>query len=225
MPVRKTLERWGLLKPDSPQTAVHEELAIRVRKIAVRSRTPVQAIVSHLHNEPADLIVLGTEGGKATARLTDRSDAEAIARWSRTMTLFVSPLARRGVVSPGDGSGNLTNILVPVDSAPDCEMALTFATRAAEMLGDPPVTITLLHVGETLPAMPPLAKGDDWVWRTEVLGVEPVEKILAAARRHRADLIVMATAGREGVLDALRGSTTERVVRGADCPVLAVPAR
>ena len=46
--------------------------------------------------------------------------------------------------------------------------------------------------------------------------------ILDAAQN--ADLIIMATEGRQGVLDAMRGSVTERVVRGADCPVLAVPA-
>jgi nucleotide-binding universal stress UspA family protein len=39
-----------------------------------------------------------------------------------------------------------------------------------------------------------------------------------------ADLIVMATEGRHGVVDAMRGSVTERVIRGAPCPVLAVPA-
>ena len=39
-----------------------------------------------------------------------------------------------------------------------------------------------------------------------------------------ADLIVMATEGHQGFLDAIRGSTTERVLRQAPCPVLAVPA-
>jgi nucleotide-binding universal stress UspA family protein len=39
------------------------------------------------------------------------------------------------------------------------------------------------------------------------------------------DLIIMATEGRRGIVDALRGSVTDRVVRGAPCPVLAVPAR
>jgi nucleotide-binding universal stress UspA family protein len=34
----------------------------------------------------------------------------------------------------------------------------------------------------------------------------------------------MATEGRQGFVDAVRGSVTERVVRGAPCPVLAVPA-
>ena len=46
--------------------------------------------------------------------------------------------------------------------------------------------------------------------------------ILDVARN--VDLIVMATEGRHGVVDAMRGSVTERVVRDAPCPVLAVPA-
>jgi hypothetical protein len=36
--------------------------------------------------------------------------------------------------------------------------------------------------------------------------------------------VVMATQGHHGFLDALRGSTTERIVRHAACPVLAVSA-
>ena len=39
-----------------------------------------------------------------------------------------------------------------------------------------------------------------------------------------ADLIVMPTAGRAGVFEVLRGGTTERVLRQARCPLLAVPA-
>ena len=50
------------------------------------------------------------------------------------------------------------------------------------------------------------------------------EEILAEAGESSADLIVMATDGRDGVLDAFRGSFTEQVVRRAPCPVLAVPA-
>ena len=38
------------------------------------------------------------------------------------------------------------------------------------------------------------------------------------------DLVGMPTAGHHGVLDALRGSMTERVPRHAPCPVLAVSA-
>jgi nucleotide-binding universal stress UspA family protein len=35
----------------------------------------------------------------------------------------------------------------------------------------------------------------------------------------------MPTRGREGILDALRGSVTEQVLRRAECPLLAVPMR
>jgi hypothetical protein len=38
-----------------------------------------------------------------------------------------------------------------------------------------------------------------------------------------ADLIAMLTAGHEGVVDALRGSTSEQILRHSPCPVLAVP--
>jgi nucleotide-binding universal stress UspA family protein len=33
----------------------------------------------------------------------------------------------------------------------------------------------------------------------------------------------MTTTGRDGILDRLRGTMTEQVVRAANCPVLAIP--
>jgi nucleotide-binding universal stress UspA family protein len=51
-----------------------------------------------------------------------------------------------------------------------------------------------------------------------------VQSIVDAAIEFDADVIAMPTAGHHGVLDALRGSTTERVIRHAPCPVLALPA-
>ena len=45
------------------------------------------------------------------------------------------------------------------------------------------------------------------------------------AQEISADLIVMATEERKGVLGTLRGSVTEKVLRRSPCPVLAVPAR
>jgi nucleotide-binding universal stress UspA family protein len=49
-----------------------------------------------------------------------------------------------------------------------------------------------------------------------------VEAIVEAAIELDVDLIGMPTAGHHGVLDALRGSTTERVIRHAPCPVFAL---
>jgi nucleotide-binding universal stress UspA family protein len=48
----------------------------------------------------------------------------------------------------------------------------------------------------------------------------PVDAILATARALPADLIAMGTHGLTGVMHALLGSTAERIVRLAPCPVL-----
>ena len=51
-----------------------------------------------------------------------------------------------------------------------------------------------------------------------------MDQILEEEAHWRPDLMLLATQGHIDFLDALRGSTTERVLR-AHCPVLAVPAR
>jgi nucleotide-binding universal stress UspA family protein len=64
-----------------------------------------------------------------------------------------------------------------------------------------------------------------WTWRTVTPEGDVVETIGAVAAEVGADLIVMTTEGHHGFLDALRGSTSERVLRAARCPLLAIPAR
>jgi nucleotide-binding universal stress UspA family protein len=50
----------------------------------------------------------------------------------------------------------------------------------------------------------------------------PSEEVIAAARAEDSDLIVVGTRGKTGLAHVLLGSTAERVVRGAPCPVLTV---
>jgi nucleotide-binding universal stress UspA family protein len=152
------------------------------------------------------------------------SVAEAISRSTRTMTLFVPAEAERSVISPADGSLTLRNVLVPVDHAPDASAAVEFARRAAEIIGDGDVTITLLYVGaETDFPRVHAENGERWTFARVRREGDPVAEILAAADHVRAELVVMPTAGRTGVFEALSGSTTERVLRRASCPLLAVP--
>jgi nucleotide-binding universal stress UspA family protein len=54
-------------------------------------------------------------------------------------------------------------------------------------------------------------------------GGEPADTILQTAAELRADLIVMTTDGPDGFLDGLRGTTSERVLRKALCPVANLP--
>ena len=55
-----------------------------------------------------------------------------------------------------------------------------------------------------------------------VLTGTPHREIVGFAEEQGADLIVMATHGRGFIAHALMGSTTERVIRHAPCPVMAV---
>ena len=64
---------------------------------------------------------------------------------------------------------------------------------------------------------------DDWTWTTRVTERHVVEEILRAADAESADLLVLTTSGKHGFLDALRGTTTEHIVRSIHCQVLAVP--
>jgi nucleotide-binding universal stress UspA family protein len=82
--------------------------------------------------------------------------------------------------------------------------------------------VHLLHVGTRAPAVQRTSPSAIPV-NVDVRQGDVVETILQTAAEIDADLIAMPTAGHHGILDALRGSTTERVLRHAPCPVLAMP--
>ncbi len=221
--VRETLERWALLAPGSDRAAVFRELSVSVEKIVTEEDDPVRAIADFVRDEETDLLVLATEGREGLPRWLRPSKAERAAARTKAMTLFV-PQDAKGFVSLEDGTISLKRILVPFASQPNANAALIRAARAAEALGDRPVALHLLHVGDG--DAPEAAVPDTDVWRVEaqVRQGEPVREIVAAARELDADLLVMATEGRHGLLDALRGSVTQRVLREAPCPLLAVPS-
>lgn len=56
-----------------------------------------------------------------------------------------------------------------------------------------------------------------------ILVGEPYKEILKSAKGSGMDLVVMGTFGRTRVDRLLFGSTTERVMRRAECPVLVIP--
>ena len=223
--VRKTLERWKLLEPNSAQEDVFEKLGVSVKKLMIESRFPALAVARHLEHEAADMLVVATAGREGLARWLRGSVAEAMGRRSRTMTLFVPEDAQRDLVALADGNLTLENVLIPVDRVPDPTAAVEMARRAAAVMSDEAATITLLHVGDEQGLASVRAQdGPQWTFARLLRDGDPVEEIVSAAERLRADLIVMPTEGRQGVFDALRGSTTERVLRRVRCPLLAVPA-
>jgi nucleotide-binding universal stress UspA family protein len=221
--VRRTLECWEMLPPNNPKDAIFS-LGLDVQKIAVPHSDPVKGILHYLGKHPHDLIVLATHQHDGFERWRHKQVAEPVARNSGEMTLFI-PHGVEGFVSVENGTVSLRNILIPVDYSPDPQMAIDGAVSFAYAFECHEMAFTLLHVGEE-DRFPNVItpQREMWRWRN-IYGQGNVEQqILEAANENRADLIVMATQGHHGFLDALRGSTTERIVRNSKCPVLAVPA-
>ncbi len=136
-------------------------------------------------------------------------------------------------------------ILVPIDFSATANKALVYAIKMADQFGS---KIILLHVVEPIAspdvAYHPLmletdkskrvAKGRlDGLCRTAKIPAQmldrtlvrygsPFSEITSAARTLKVDLIILTTHGYTGLKHVFMGSTAERVVRHAPCPVLTV---
>lgn len=125
---------------------------------------------------------------------------------------------------------------------------MSYAISLASQFG---ATLTLLHVVEPFPtpdfAYYPLALDGDqvirrakerlerlavkvdedpkWIGRILVRIGVPYREIADVARKLKFDLIVISTHGYTGLAHVFMGSTAERVVRHAQCPVLVVRGR
>ncbi len=143
----------------------------------------------------------------------------------------------------------LQRILVPVDFSACSKKALQYAAAFAEQFK---ARLLVLHVVELYPidyvfgvttdtveskrllqrAEAELARvrrqypnRRRWSIQTSVRLGKPYQEIVKAAREHRAQLVIMGTHGYTGFLHFQLGSTAERVVRAAPCPVLVVRAQ
>lgn len=219
--VRSTLARWGVL-PDGVGPEEVAKVGLLVRKVLTPGSDPLQSMLRHFHRFPPDLIVLATHQREGLDRWLHKATAEPLARKSGAMTLFV-PREGRGFVNLANGAVSLRRILIPIDYDPDPQTAIDKASLLARGLNCTAGEFRLLHVGkgEKMPIVDlPRAA---WSYKSIVTQGNVVDEILKAEKEWQADLVVLMTQGHLDFLDALRGSTTERVLRGADCPVLAIP--
>jgi nucleotide-binding universal stress UspA family protein len=221
--VRETLARWGVL-PDGRSRADVRECGIDVRKVVARQGDPVKGVLHYLDGHHVDLIVLATHQHEGRMSWLRQSVSEPIARHAALMTLFI-PEGNAGFVSAADGSVSLKKILIPVAESPSPQPGVDAAARLAQRLNLPKGIFTLLHIGntDTMPEVEcPSVPGWEWMKMTRQGSV--IQGIVDAARESEADVVVMSTDGRNGFLDGLRGSHSERVLRQVSTPLLTVPS-
>jgi len=221
--IRPLLARWGVLPEGSSKEDV-AKLGVQIKRVRGVADNATDAILQQLTAHPTELLVLSTHQREGFARLTHHAVAEPLARGTHARTLFV-PAGVEGFVSAETGRTNLTRVLIPIAHKPHPQPAIDLAADLASTLDSEKVLFELVHLG-TEADPPKFSKPErpGWSWETLVAKGDPVEWILAAGTDFDVDLIVMTTEGHTSLFDMLRGSTTERVLRGARCPLLAIPA-
>ncbi len=221
--IRPLLTKWGLLPEGSAKQDVGK-LGITINKVRAVADNAAGALLHHLSLHPADLLVLSTHQRDGLARLTHQAVAEPVARGAHANTLFL-PAGVEGFISAQTGTPNLKRILIPVSRHPDPRPAIDAAVDLARALGGRQMLFELVFLGSE-DEFPRLSRPEQpgWTWERLVAKGNPVDWILAVGKDFDVDLIVMMTEGHNSVVDMLRGSTTERVLRGARSPLLAIPA-
>jgi nucleotide-binding universal stress UspA family protein len=183
----------------------------------------------------------------ATTNQTKQSPRGALRpRRTSLERLKTQPVAAHGTDLPAPMQ--IRRLLVATDFSPASLKAVQYGVSFAKQFG---ATVCLLHVVETAPfisdlANVPLAMSETEVARSaqkklatlaeaEIEELVPVDtrvrvgkafqEIVSAAKELNSDLIIIATHGYTGLKHAFLGSTAERVVRHAPCPVLVVRER
>lgn len=203
---------------------------------------PAEAILESAMERDVDLIAMGTRGKTGVQRYVMGSVTERVVSLAEMPVLTVNEPQQGGAVP------DYEDVLLPTDgseaalAAVDHGLAIAdrfdarvhavnvvhtpAATASADRSLSPEVMASLESAGEEVVS--------EVAARAEEAGVEVVtavregttaETLLDYADEGGIDLITMGTAGRTGLSRYLLGSTTERVIRHAEPPVLAVNAR
>jgi nucleotide-binding universal stress UspA family protein len=217
--VRELLASWGKMNPQELPEAIPARTGVQVSKIAMRPGDLRQRIDKFITSHECDLMVLATHHRTALMRLVSGSVAAGVYEDSRVPTLFLRD-DLDGFIDLRTGSCQLETLLIPI--GPEVRAEAIEHIEAIVKLIAPRIRIKRLHVGTQQPVV--IYKGDQHrSMQIEVRNDSVVETIVHAAAKIGAGLIAMPTEGTHGLSDALLGTTTERVLREAPCPVLALP--
>jgi len=225
---KNAAEEMKKLSLRAKESGVHADFEIRIGDVYDEIKHCIEA-------ERPELVVMGTHGRRGVQRWFMGSTTEKLLRHSPVPLLTISASGERVPAAP-----RFRRILVTTDFSEGTADALAYAFSVAQ---ENESRIMLLHVVHDVTAdvsgkyrdslikgvekqlqdlVPPEARN----WCDVVTDVEtgvPYRIILRTVEDERVDLLVMNIHGK-GMLDrALLGSTAERVVRAASCPVMLIP--
>lgn len=193
-----------------------------------------------------DLVISATRGRSGLKRIILGSVTERLMR-TLSCPLLVVHSPDKELADPEDQEVNIKSILIGCDFSPDSGVAFDFGLSLAQEFQS---ELHLAHVVETslyqelhktdsaveeeiqqevrtrlVQKLQDMVPEDARNWckpRTDLLDGHPYEEIVKYAEQNDMDMIVLGTRGHGLVKSLLIGSTTDRVVRRAPCPVLSV---
>ena len=217
----------------------------RLSSAVTLTGAPGSELARYVREVGIDLVVMATHGRGGIRRAWLGSVADYLIRALEVPVLLVRP--QEGRPAPARPP-RVAEILVPLDGSPLAEEALDAAARLARILDAevallqvvPPV---LLGTDLALPLPSTYDEEltatcrqqaqdylDDIVERMHaqglratgvaIVGWNPADAILDVARPERVAVVALATHGRGGLRRLVLGSVADKLVRGADVPVL-----
>jgi nucleotide-binding universal stress UspA family protein len=210
---------------------------------------PADEIARAVEEKNIDLVVTATRGRTGLKRLVLGSVTERLMRML-TCPLLVLRSSHPDMISMPEEGIKLDKILVGCDFSPDSDAAFEHALSLAQEFE---AELHLVHVIETpvqsdfAKDQPPAGEGLSEASRsllieklrgmvpeeavhwcspqTVLLPGHPYEELVRYAESNHIDMIVLGVRGHGLVKTLFLGSTTDRVIRRAPCPVLSVSSK
>lgn len=235
-------QRLEELVHDLQKRGVQAEARLRVGRPFLEIAEAARALA-------VDLVVVTTHGFTGLKHVLLGSTAERVVRHAPCPVWVVRRSAAPPEAAPGAASGELAFVLrrvvMPTDFSEPSQEALAYARQ---VVGRFQAELVLVHVTEKPFVDPNLAEIDTQAFednarqsaqqqldkavaalraaglpaRGQLLTGVPWNEVVELARREAADLIVAGTHGYTGLKHILLGSTAERILRHAPCPVVVV---
>lgn len=221
------------------RTAKGARLGIRIDSVLRRGITPGETILDYIDENKFDVVVMGTHGRTELMKWWLGSAAERVVRYSPIPVITIHKDYNR---KPAVGK-----VLFPVDFSALSKKAFKEGMRL--VLKFDAKSILMFAVEEQqhpfyyLQNSEPILKANPELKKLLMKNLSALagnqkervvyylaegkshKEIEAYAEKSKVDLIVMASHGMSGWEHFLIGSTTERVVNLAPCPVLTLPIR
>ena len=214
--------------------------ALEYKAAIAEAENASEGIIAEAAKRHADLIIMRSRRRPHAALLLG-STAEAVSKGAPCPVLVTHPIEREWVGFSAREI-DLRRVLVATDFSTESELVLNYARSMAE---DYQSEVYLLHVvtreEEEDPEVTWSHEGLEDLYQTEAHRLQqaipkalrlqgnavtavrygkPADEIISYAREHDIDLICLGASGSGRTISTLLGSTVDRVLRRAPCPVI-----